>query len=88
MIVLWRDGSCAIRNVRQFVFRNHERAHQNERLLSIRISGMEPPQTKKQTIKNQKQKGASEHRLGSAKHIRIRENEPRGGKKKGIIQSH
>jgi len=49
---------------------------------------MEPPQTKKQTIKNQKQKGASEHRLGSAKHIRIRENEPRGTKKKGIIQSH
>ena len=46
---------------------------------------MEPPQTKKQTIKNQKQKGASEHRLGSAKHIRIRENEPRGSKKKGNI---
>jgi len=32
---------------------------------------MEPPQTKKQQIKNQKQKGASEHRLGSAKHIRL-----------------
>jgi hypothetical protein len=46
---------------------------------------MEPPQTKKQIIKNQKQKGASEHRLGSAKHIRIRENEPRGSKKKGNI---
>ena len=46
---------------------------------------MDPPQTKKQIIKNQKQKGASEHRLGSAKHIRIRENEPRGSKKKGNI---
>ena len=46
---------------------------------------MEPPQTKKQIIKNQKQKGASEHRLGSAKHIRIRENEPREPKKKGNI---
>ena len=47
---------------------------------------MEPPQTKKQIIKNQKQKGASEHRLGSAKHISIRENEPRGSKKKGNIE--
>ena len=32
---------------------------------------MEPPQTKKQQIKNQKQKGASDHRLGSAKHTRL-----------------
>jgi hypothetical protein len=47
---------------------------------------MEPPQTKKQIIKNQRQKGASEHRLGSAKHTRIRENEPKGGRKKGIIR--
>ena len=53
--------------------------------IPIRISGMDPPQTKKQIIKNQKQKGASEHRLGSAKHIRIRENEPREPKKKGNI---
>jgi hypothetical protein len=35
---------------------------------------MEPPQTKKQSIKNQKQKGASDHRLGSAKHIRLAES--------------
>lgn len=34
---------------------------------------MEPPQTKKQTIKNQKRKGLSEHRLGSAKHVRLAE---------------
>jgi hypothetical protein len=32
---------------------------------------MEPPQTKKQQIKNQKRKGLSEHRLGSAKHVRL-----------------
>ena len=34
---------------------------------------MDPPKTKKQTIKNQKEKGASEHRLGTAKHIRLAE---------------
>ena len=32
---------------------------------------MEPPQTKKQQVKNQKRKGLSEHRLGSAKHVRL-----------------
>jgi len=32
---------------------------------------MEPPQTKKQQIKNQKRKGLGEHRLGSAKHVRL-----------------
>jgi hypothetical protein len=32
---------------------------------------MDPPQTKKQTIKNQKKKALSEHRLGTAKHVRL-----------------
>lgn len=31
---------------------------------------MDPPQTKKQYIKNQKEKAASTHRLGTKKHVR------------------
>ena len=41
--------------------------------LNINQKFMDPPKTKKQTIKNQKEKGASEHRLGTAKHIRLAE---------------
>jgi hypothetical protein len=43
---------------------------------------MDPPQTKKQSTKNQRQKGASEHRLGSAKHIRIAESVKSNGANK------
>jgi len=39
--------------------------------------GMDPPKTKKQSIKNQKEKGKSEHRLGSAKHVRLAEQRKR-----------
>lgn len=42
---------------------------------------MEPPQTKKQSTKNQKRKGLSEHRLGSAKHVRITESVKSNGKR-------
>jgi hypothetical protein len=49
----------------EFVLRKTYFTHITQR------KAMEPPQTKKQTIKNQKRKGLSEHRLGSAKHVRL-----------------
>jgi len=34
---------------------------------------MDPPKTRQETKKNQKQKGKQEHRLGSSKHVRAAE---------------
>ena len=34
---------------------------------------MDPPKTRQESKKNQKQKGKQEHRLGSTKHIRAAE---------------
>ena len=34
---------------------------------------MDPPKTRQESKKNQKQKGKQEHRLGSTKHIRVSE---------------
>ena len=34
---------------------------------------MDPPKTRQETKKNQKQKGKQEHRLGTSKHVRAAE---------------
>jgi hypothetical protein len=57
--------SWVIRDGGQFVF------WKTVSITPLTIGSMEPPQTKKQTIKNQKKKALSEHRLGTAKHVRL-----------------
>jgi len=58
------------RVVEHFVFRKWI-------LAGSQVRSMDPPQTKKQYIKNQKEKGASSHRLGTKKHVRQSEQRKR-----------